>query len=276
MNAEQDESAPFEEDLAAIERIERDAWVDVYQAAPDAIRSGLGLSSTRLDDGALLTCKAIDHIQFNRLTALGIASQFRPASLDAAIAGFEQAGVRNWIVHCPIGRMELRSHCVARGLVPHQRTWAKFQRGPELVEAKTTLDVREIGAKDASSFGAAAATGFGLPHIVGQWLTAIVGRAGWRCFCAFDGRDAVASGALYCSGKAAWFGIGATLPSHRRRGAQSTLLAARIRAAAEAGCSLLTTETGVPYPDEAGPSYKNIQAAGFRIAYLRPNYCRPV
>ena len=262
------------QDRTAIEFVERDAWVDVYRAAPEAVRSALGFGCEQIDDGALLVCKAIDHIQFNRFTGLGHASPPHPGALDAAIAGFDQAGVRNWIVHCPEGFSDLSRLCEVRGLVPHNRTWAKFSRGADLIDAQTSLEVREIGAEDAAAFGSAAAAGFGLPPIAVDWLVAIVGRPGWRCFSAFDGRDAVASGALYCSGKAAWFGIGATLPSHRRRGAQSALLAARIRAAAAAGCTLLTTETGIPHPGEAGPSFKNIQAAGFRIAYRRPNYCR--
>ena len=119
-----------------------------------------------------------------------------------------------------------------------------------------------------------AAGGVGLPPIVGQWLAPLVGRDGWRCFVAFDGQDAVAAAALYLSVKAAWFDIGATLPSHRRRGAQSALLAARIRAAAaEADCAHLATETGIPHAGEAGPSFKSIQTAGFCIVYRRLNYC---
>ena len=275
MTTTRQQPSPSAQDLAAIELAERDAWADVYEAAPEAIRAGLGLASRRIDDGALLVCKAIDNIQFNRFAALGVAQPPRPESLDAAIAGFADAGVRNWIVQCPEANEELSALCVGRGLEPHARTWAKFLRGPDRIEAKTTLDIREIGTEDAAAFGAAAAAGFGLPPVVGQWLTSVAGRAGWRCFSAFEGRNAVAAGAVYCSGKAAWFGIGATLPSHRNRGAQSALLAARIEAAAAAGCTLLTTETGIPHAGEAGPSFKNIQAAGFRIVYRRPNYCRP-
>jgi hypothetical protein len=41
-----------------------------------------------------------------------------------------------------------------------------------------------------------------------------------------------------------WLGIAATLPEHRRRGSQTALLSARVRAAAAAGCEVLVTETG--------------------------------
>ncbi len=268
-------TASDDADFASIEHVERDAWIDMVEAAPDAVRKSLGLACRRIGEAGLVICGAIDHMQFNRLAALGLTRPASPGALDAALAEFTAAGVRNGIVQCPDGLTDLADLCSARGLVPHQRTWAKFQRGPGPVEARTELEVREIGPAEGAAFGAAVAAGFGLPPSVAAWVEPLSGRAGWRCFAAFDGAAMVAAGALYRSGAAAWLGLGATLPTHRRRGAQSALLAARIAAATGAGCRLLTTETGVPHEGEAGPSFKNIQAAGFKIAYLRPNYCRP-
>jgi hypothetical protein len=90
----------------------------------------------------------------------------------------------------------------------------------------------------------------------------------------FDGGTPAAAGALFIDGGCAWLGIGATVGSHRKRGAQSALLAARIDAAIASGCALLTTETGIPQPGEPAPSYANIQRAGFAVAYPRPNLQR--
>jgi hypothetical protein len=41
--------------IAQIEAVERDAWLDIYAAAPSPIRSALGIVQRRVDDGALLT-----------------------------------------------------------------------------------------------------------------------------------------------------------------------------------------------------------------------------
>jgi hypothetical protein len=49
------------------------------------------------------------------------------------------------------------------------------------------------------------------------------------------------------------------------------LLAARINAVIAGGCTLLTTEIGIPHAGEAAPSYANIQRAGFAVAYPHPN-----
>ena len=261
--------------IAQIEAIERDAWLDLYAAAPPPLRAGLGIAQRPADDGALLIVRAIDHLQFNRLGYLGLRAPVNAATIDAAIAAFDAAGVKNWIVHAPEAAEGLADLCAARGLTQHPRTWAKFVRDDRPAPSVgTSLAAREVDASDGPAFGAAAAQGFGMPPVMGQWLAALPGRPRWRCFAAFDGDQAVAAGALFADGEAAWLGIGATSPSHRGRGAQSAILAARIDAAIVSGCTVLTTETGIPQPGEAGPSYANIQRAGFAIAYPRPNWRR--
>jgi len=55
-----------------------------------------------------------------------------------------------------------------------------------------------------------------------------------------------------------------TLPAHRRRGVQSTLLAARLADAARAGCDLAITCT-----EPASKSQENMQRAGFELLYSR-------
>jgi len=48
----------------------------------------------------------------------------------------------------------------------------------------------------------------------------------------------------------------------------------RILDAAAAGCHTLFVETGERVPDRPSGSYRNILRAGFREAYLRPNWRR--
>ena len=55
-----------------------------------------------------------------------------------------------------------------------------------------------------------------------------------------------------------------TLPAHRRRGVQSTLLRARLADAARAGCDLAITCT-----EPASKSQENMQRAGFELLYAR-------
>jgi hypothetical protein len=55
-----------------------------------------------------------------------------------------------------------------------------------------------------------------------------------------------------------------TLPAHRRRGVQSTLLRARLSDAARSGCDLAITCT-----EPASKSQENMQRAGFELLYSR-------
>lgn len=151
--------------------------------------------------------------------------------------------------------------------------WQKFERGTQRCDAQSVLSVED--PREAADFGAAFAGGYGLPNVVSDWSSRLVGRQDWHCFVAYDGDEPAGVGALFVSGSAGWLGFGATLPEKRGRGAQSAILATRINRAADLSLDLLATETGVPREDGPGPSYRNILRAGFREAYVRPNYVRP-
>jgi ribosomal protein S18 acetylase RimI-like enzyme len=56
----------------------------------------------------------------------------------------------------------------------------------------------------------------------------------------------------------------ATAPTHRRRGVQSALLAARLADAAAAGCDLAVVTT-----QPASRSQQNVQRRGFDLLYTR-------
>lgn len=170
-----------------LEGVERDAYADMYRAAPEAVRAGLGLEFRAAGDGMLLLCRAIDHIQFNRLVGFGLTPAVSVADLDSSVRAFEQANLKNWIVPAPPFANHLRDLCARRGLRPHSRSWARFERDTSLVDAPTKLGVRLAQPDEADVFGATAARAFGLPAVVGAWLAALVDRRGWYCFLGMEG-----------------------------------------------------------------------------------------
>ena len=113
-----------------------------------------------------------------------------------------------------------------------------------------------------------------MPELFRGWLALLPARDGWHCFVAFDGDEPAGAGALYVAGKTGWVGIGATVPEHRGKGAQSALIAKRIEAAAELGCEVVVSETGKPIDGRAGPSYRNLVRAGLEPVYVRPSFQR--
>ena len=78
------------------------------------------------------------------------------------------------------------------------------------------------------------------------------------------GGEIAGAGAVRISEGLAQMAGASTLPSHRRRGVQSTLLRVRLVEAARAGCDLAVTCT-----EPASKSQENMQRAGFELLYSR-------
>lgn len=262
--------------MMAVERLEQAehaAWEDLYRACPVEVASGLGLGVDRMGAALYLQARAIPLTQFNRLSGLGLAAD--ESAIDLALHRFREAGIAQaWYQVAP-GPLQARSEAqlAKAGLRLHERRWVKFWRPAETApQMATELEIVPVDRASADRFADAVLAGFGMPPPLKSWLAALPGRDGWHCFMALDDGDVVAGAAMHVADRIGWLGIGATRPEHRRRGAQSALLAARIEAGLALGVEGFTTETGRPLPGEAGPSFANIQRAGFRIAYDRPNW----
>ena len=160
----------------------------------------------------------------------------------------------------------------ARQLLLHDQ-WAKVYRPlTSPVTIPTELRIACIGRDLASTFATVACRAFGMPAHLQPWLAQSIGQPGWRHYLAFDQDVPVATGALFVRDQIGWLGLGSTLPSHRRRGAQGALMALRMQDAAHAGCDWIITETGEDRPEQPNPSFHNMMRTGFKVAYLRPNY----
>jgi hypothetical protein len=138
--------------------------------------------------------------------------------------------------------------------------------------ADPLLSVKEIGPDDAQTFEDIVATPLGVPEGLGPHMRSTVGLPGWRFYLVYDGDRPIAGAALYVRGRMAWCGLGATIESDRRRGAQSALFARRLYDAAKDGCEWVTAETLAETADQPNQSYRNMSRAGFVSLYDRPNY----
>src|SRR5262245_44696058 len=96
------------------------------------------------------------------------------------------------------------------------------------------------------------------------------GRAGAVSFFAELAGRPVATAVLALHERVALFGGACTIPEARRHGAQRALLDARLRHAAEQGCDLAMISAG----PVGGPSQRNAERHGFRIAYTRIKWRR--
>jgi hypothetical protein len=140
-------------------------------------------------------------------------------------------------------------------------------------DQQSDLRISLVGPEDFSQWASAAMRGFGMP---GQDLVDMIAgglaNPNFRPFAAWDGDEIVATANLFIHRDIGSLNTAATLFTHRNRGAQSALIAARAKEAANAGCRWLCAETGQPAPGETNPSLNNLTSAGLRPLYARQNW----
>lgn len=260
-----------------IERLEAEAWLDMYAAAPVEYARRHGVHYRREGALALLACRGLPSTEFNRALNIGAQTTTPVTALAAAVAWLSERGAA-WALQCPPATLTdpgLRTWLADRQLRPTGTGWAKFTRGaalPIAVATDMTVGTVEVGQADA--FGRVVQAGYGLPAHCATWFAALVQRPRWRTYLACEGNIPVAAAALFQDENRGWLGVDTTLPGYRRRGAQSALIAARIADGLAAGITAFGAETGNPPAEMATgySSYRNFCRAGFSLAYVRPNF----
>lgn len=265
---------------AEIEAAEREAWLDLYAAAPAHVRSEMGLASAEIGSVAAIACRGMPITELNRGFGLedaglpdlaGVTAWLEEnAGLSFAlqIANDEStAGGQRWAANM--------------GFSPSGNGWSKLVRRldvPGTVEPGVKPSGIEITTDvEPKTYGQLVVDAFGFPRILGDWFGALAGRPNWTTVVAvLDGKPA-GSGALFIKGDWAWFGIGGTLPEARRKGVQGALIDARTEIARAKGAIHITAETGRPeQPDMKHTSRDNFLRRGYVEAYHRLNFKRPV
>lgn len=214
-----------------------------------------------------------DSPMLNRVVGLGVDEPASAEGIDAALAAMG-GDVTFYVAVSPSSRpaAELVAWLGARGLVPGWG-WMLFRRSvDDAPAAPAPLRVVEVRSPaEADVFGQVVVAGYELPRAGAPWAASARER-GWSCWLALAGDEPAAAAALFVAGGAGYLGFAATLPEHRRKGAQNALLSTRIRRAHELGCDVVVTETGEWRPDRPSNSYRNIVRAGFEEVAVTANW----
>ena len=257
------------------ERVEADSMAAMFDLAPDAVREALGMEYLRVG-GGVATAMTNDPTGafWSRAVGMGWSQPITDDTVDQVCGLNARHQIHQvWFQVSPLAPGEWESVLEAHGFIPG-RTWVKFIRDTSPpAEVYTRLDVRELGVDDADDFARVYWRGFGVESpVLEGWSRAQVGRPAWRTFGAFEGGVMVGVASLYLDGEMGGLMGAATLPEHRGKGAQSALMAARLRAAARAGCRWVSTETGSETLDDPNPSLHNMRRMGFVELYERRNW----
>lgn len=263
---------------ARLERIEVRAWGDFLRSASAALARRIG-ADVRVDGPVLAGMAAnLNIVALNRVIGLGLEEPATQAKLESLLAMYERGRPRRHAVQVGPAALpqQLPSWLKRRGF-HHLNNWVKlYARTDREVPApsESALRPERIDTSRASTFGEIVVVSFDWPAELASWVAATVGRPGWHHYLAYDGGEPVATGAFYIEGEDAWLDFAATLPAHRGKGAQTSLLAHRMREATERGARLLTIEAAEDRPGRRSSSLHNALRLGFREAYRRPNYVR--
>ena len=243
-------------------------WLESSRARPG---NPNGLELARFGGSIAASSTAAPDVDFmNRVYGLTPGdSGHVPAILDH----YRTRGVRPWFETAPADGVEELAEALWRGGATQTGTLAALYGRPGSVASAplpsdTTMVVVEDDDQDGRErFGRTLAGGHGVPdeHLAeaGRAIAAWPRDVGWRLYTAEVRERAAAAAVLVEVEGLAYLANASTLPWARGRGLQAALIGRRIADAGAAGCELVSSLASFD-----GPSARNLQRAGLRLAFL--------
>lgn len=229
----------------------------------------------RVGDGILTLLEKSNALRMNRVAGLGHNGGAREAMIDEIIEHYRAARLSRFSVLVEPGPQAKRIEgwLRKRGFEPHGGTnlFLRDCRIP-VPSIESEVRVERVRAKDRTDVVRIHHDTFGIPSSYLPWSTAAAAARGYEHFIAFVGKEPAAVGALRVDGDMAWLGGGATRTRWRRRGAQSSLIASRLKRAARLGCAWAYSETNLPTPGRPQGSRRNLLRLGFEPVATRKSF----
>jgi hypothetical protein len=205
-------------------------------------------------------------VNLNRVYLCGTEAGLQPEGLDRLIDLFTAEGVKRFFVWLSPGpdmdrvRGWLKERGISRGRWTGYPTLCREGHTP--VQFRTDLEIREVGADEI------AAAHEQLGETLWPEYARSAGTDNFFHYMAFDGTRPVAIAALCLFEDLGYLMAARTAETHRKRGAQQALIAARVKQAERLGYSILVSETLTMLEH----SLRNLQRAGFRELYEKEVY----
>jgi GNAT superfamily N-acetyltransferase len=255
--------------------IERAAALDLLAAVPAPLRPRIDPFVAREPGVIGYGAPGLASMMLSRVFIGGERAQASAHAVSSVLERFAARGVGSFFAHVareaatPEVIAALRAHGVER----YSRAWVKLAIAPGAVpERSCAFALREAGSEDSAAFAELVVRNQGVSEHALPLIAALVGRPRWHVYVANEGARVVAAGALFVLGDVGYLGCAATDPEQRGRGAQSALLAKRLRVAFALGCRWVFSDTGEAVAGKPNPSHDNMLRLGLRPLFTRDNY----
>lgn len=209
----------------------------------------------------------------SRVQGAGLAGQVDAAEVDAAERFFDGVAFAPEFEICPLAAASLWEVLAQRRyrLVGFRNVYGVVPR----VGSRAQMEILRVGADEFSTWSEIVLDGFGYTDQearsrVGRWNRMVFDQPEAALFLAVLDGEPVGAANVLVHGEVASLGGTTTLAEFRRRGVQQALLAARLAYANASGSTL-----AIVTADPGGGSARNIERAGFQLAYTNARLRRP-
>ncbi len=264
-------------DTGLARRIEAGTVVDLVTYAESARAGGIypDAAVLRVGGGAALWFSESNVV--NGSFGLGMNGPVEEEEVAALVAFFEERDASARVDVCPHADVSLRRWLAGYGFLATDFEMVLYQPLPAVSVADPApgVEVRIArGAEERELWAQLEARGFRDESVSEADMTlarAISLRADALPFLGYLDGEPAGTGMLVLADGLALFNGDSTLPAHRGRGVQGSLLAERLRHASASGADLAVIEA-----TPGGVSMRNQERAGFRVAYTRVTLERPL
>jgi GNAT superfamily N-acetyltransferase len=241
-----------------------------FAAAAQVLYPDSGAVARRIAGGVALF--AGEGSPINQAAGLGFAGEVTPGDLDELEAFYRARHVKPLVVVSPLAHPSLMRGLSARGyaVAGFENALVRSLGGADVLPVPdASIEVRGISAEDRDRYARMVVEGFAAPGVRpsdGEWRLGRIAASRERVsllLAYVDGQPA-GTGELRVQDGLALLTGDTTVPAFRRRGVQRRLQLARLAAALEQGCDLATSDAR-----PGGPSQRNMERLGFRVAYTR-------
>ncbi|MEW1569389.1 GNAT family N-acetyltransferase [Streptomyces sp. NPDC093509] len=264
-----------------LEQAEAEEMYEFEDGVPEVLREKWGVGATRLGGGVVLAMRDDSSDYWSKALGFGFSEPVTLPLMEQVSAFYRERDVRlatiqiapsvipnDWSAICETLAFEPSD--IIRKLGCDIETAVELSAGATLEDG---LTVGPVAPDEAAEWADVMPRAMGVPHQGMQDMAAAsVVRAGWHPFAVRESGSIIATATLRVQGQVGSLFAGCTLTEARGRGAQSALIAARIRAAQNEGCRWLVVET---FDEPAGThnsSYHNLIRSGFKLQYTRRNW----